>query len=316
MARMLALIVVIGWSAMARSDPALVIEPAAPPPIADPRAAKAPADPTQQAVYICPMDPDVRSDRAGKCRRCGMALITGVAEPAEFHLDVTSLPQSPEPGRPAVLQYAVHDPWKNRPVGSFNLVHEKLFHTFVVSQDLEFFVHGHPSLIADGLFQFPLTFPKPGVYRVLGDFYPVGSLPQLSSETVIVPGEPPAPVTLGRDYSPKDGANLHVSLETIPDQPTATNRAQLRFVVKGEHPLEKYLGAWGHMLVASNDLIDMMHEHPFLADGGPRVEYEVVFPRAGAYRVWVQFQSAGVVNTVRFDIPVAAGPPTDEPPAP
>ena len=90
---------------------------------------------------------------------------------------------------------------------------------------------------------------------------------------MIVPGEPPAPVTLGRDYSPKDGPNLHVSMETIPDRPFATTRTQLRFVVNGEKPLEKYLGAWGHMLIASNDLIDMMHEHPFLADGGPRVEY-------------------------------------------
>jgi hypothetical protein len=304
-ARTLALIVVLGWSAMARSDPTLVIEPASAVPVAD---SKAPVDPTQQPVYICPMDPDVRSDRAGKCRRCGMTLVTGVPEPAEFHVDVTSLPASPAPGRPAVLQYAVHDPWKNRPVASFNTVHDKLFHTFVVSQDLEFFVHGHPTFIADGLFQFPLTFPKPGVYRVLADFYPLGSLPQLASETVIVPGDPPAPVTLSRDYSTKEGSNLQVSFETVPAQPTATNRTQMRFVVNGEHSLEKYLGAWGHMLVASNDLIDMMHEHPFLADGGPRVEYEVVFPRPGAYRVWVQFQSAGVVNTVHFDVPVAPAP--------
>ena len=177
-------------------------------------------------------------------------------------------------------------------------MHEKLFHTFVVSQDLEFFVHGHPTLVADGLFQFPLTFPKPGIYRVLGDFYPLGGLPQLSSETVIVPGEPPPPVTLGRDYSPKDGPNLHVSLETIPAHRSRPRARSCASSSKGEKPLEKYLGAWGHMLIASNDLIDMMHEHPFLADGGPRVEYEVVFPRAGAYRIWVQFQSAGVVNTV------------------
>ena len=56
-----------------------------------------------------------------------MTLVTGVPEPVEFHVDVVSLPAaSPQPGRPAVLQYAVHDPWKNRPV----------------SQDLEFFVPG------------------------------------------------------------------------------------------------------------------------------------------------------------------------------
>ena len=171
LARTVALIAVLGWSAMARSDPAIVVEPTSNEPVAD---SKAPADPTQRLVYMCPMDPDVHSDRAGKCRRCGMTLVTGVPEPVEFHVDVAAIPQSPQPGRPAVLQYAVHDPWKNRPVPQFNLVHEKLFHTFVVSQDLEFFVHGHPSLVANGLFQFPLTFPKPGMYRVLGDFYPLG----------------------------------------------------------------------------------------------------------------------------------------------
>jgi hypothetical protein len=303
----LVLVVVLGCSAAARSDPAGRFKPIVVAPVAD---SAAPVDPTQAAIYVCPMDPDVRSDRAGKCRRCGMALVTGVPEPVEFHVDVTTFPAAPQAGRPAVLQYAVHDPWKGRPVPSFNLVHEKLFHTFVVSEDLQFFVHGHPSLVVDGVFQYPITFPKPGMYRVLGDFYPLGGLPQLSSETVIVPGEPPAPVTLGRDYSPKDGPNLHVSLETIPAEPVATARTQLRFVVEGAHPLEKYLGAWGHMLIASNDLIDMMHEHPFLADGGPRVEYEVVFPRPGTYRVWTQFQSAGVVNTATFDVPVVA-PPSD-----
>jgi hypothetical protein len=31
------------------------------------------------------------------------------------------------------------------------------------------------------------------------------------------------------------------------------------------------------MLVASSDLIDMIHEHPFIADGGPQVQFNVVF---------------------------------------
>jgi hypothetical protein len=30
----------------------------------------------------------------------------------------------------------------------------------------------------------------------------------------------------------------------------------------------------------------------------------VVFPRPGVYRVWVQFQSDGIINTARFDVPV------------
>ena len=57
------------------------------------------------------------------------------------------------------------------------------------------------------------------------------------------------------------------------------------------------------MLVASDDLIDMIHTHPFIADGGPEVQFNIVFPRPKhAYRIWVQFQRAGVVNTAHFDV--------------
>jgi hypothetical protein len=69
---------------------------------------------------------------------------------------------------------------------------------------------------------------------------------------------------------------------------------------------EKYLGAWGHLLAASDDLIDMVHQHPLFVDGASEVQFNMVFPRSQAYRVWVQFQRNGVVNTVHFDIPVKA----------
>jgi hypothetical protein len=269
---------------------------------ADPSAQ--PPDPSQGVVYICPMDPDVRSHNAGVCRRCGMTLVTGIPDPVEFHLDLSVFPETPAPGRMAVLQFFVRDPWKDRPVSGFNVVHQRFFHAFVVSEDLEFFEHGHPSFVADGVFQYPITLPKAGVFRVLGDYYPAGATPQLTSDTIIVPGTPPAPVQLTRDYADKTAKNLRVSFSTIPEQPVATARTQMRLSIDAKAGLERYLGAWAHMLVASNDLIDMMHEHPLLADGGPQMEFEVVFPRPGVYRVWIQLQSDNTVNTVHFDVPV------------
>ena len=262
-------------------------------------------DPAQGLVYICPMDPDVRSYEKGACRRCGMTLVAGVPDPAEFHLDARVFPVDPLPMKTTVLQFLVHDPWKDRPVSTYNVLHERLFHAFVVSEDLEFFEHGHPTLVADGTFQYPIIFPRSGMFRVLSDFYPVGATPQLTTTTVLVPGDDQQPPHLDRDYSSKSGQNMHVSLITIPENPVAGNRTQLRLTLDDGGSLEQYLGAWGHMLVASADLIDMMHEHPYWADGGPQLEFHVVFPRPQTYRVWVQLQKHGVVNTVHFDVPVA-----------
>ena len=53
---------------------------------------------------------------------------------------------------------------------------------------------------------------------------------------------------------------------TIPEQAVAGMRTQLRFTIDPADGLEKYLGAWAHMLAASDDLIDMMHAAPFRVD--------------------------------------------------
>jgi hypothetical protein len=255
-------------------------------------------------VYICPMDPDVRSHTPGTCPRCGMKLAAGIPDPVEFHMDVKVTPRPPQPGQKVDVAFSVHDPWKDRPVVNFQVVHEKIFHMFVVSQDLQFFLHEHPTLMPDGDFHYQLAFPKPGMYRVIGDFYPDGATPQLLPRTVFVPGKPPEPARLTRDYAPKDTENMQVELVTEPAEPIAGMNTQMYFRIKPGEGLEKLLGAWGHMLVASDDLIDLVHTHPFIADGGPQVQFNMVFPRVRNYRVWVQFQRKGMVNTAHFDIPV------------
>jgi hypothetical protein len=259
----------------------------------------------QDKVYICPMDPDVRSNREGVCSRCGMKLVAGLPDPVEYPLDLSITPHKLAVGQKATLDFVVRDPWKNRPVTSFQIVHEQLFHLFVVSQDMQFFVHDHPRFQPDGNFVYDLAFPKPGMYRVLGDFYPDGATPQLITKTVIVPGVAPAPTKLLRDYSTKNAENLQVELTTDPPQPISGQKTQIYFRLKPAEGLEKYLGAWAHMLAGSDDLIDLIHTHPIIADGGPQVQFSLVFPRARAYRIWVQFQRQGVVNTAHFDIPVS-----------
>ena len=263
-----------------------------------------PVAPPANIVWFCPMDKDIRSNQEGFCSRCGMKLVSWLPEPVAYHLDLSVTPRPAKVGEKAHLRFSIHDPWKNLPVKNFQLVHEKLLHMFVVSQDLQVFVHDHPTLGIDGDFHYDYMFPKGGMYRVLGDFYPEGATPQLIPTTVIVPGTIPKPAALKRDYSAKDAENIQVGLLTEPPQPIAGEKTQMHFTLKPGDGIERYLGAWGHALAASDDLIDLIHEHPFIADGGPQIQFNIVFPRARMYRVWVQFQRNGVVNTVHFDVPV------------
>ena len=85
-----------------------------------PASADAVASPTPQPsatlAYVCPMDRDIRSNGPGKCPRCGMALVAGIPDPTEYHLD---LDRHAEAGhsrtRQVRLTFEVFDPWKDRP---------------------------------------------------------------------------------------------------------------------------------------------------------------------------------------------------------
>lgn len=258
----------------------------------------------QDLVYQCPMDPDIRSNKEGVCSRCGMKLRAGIPEPIEFPVNLALMPKAPRPGAKTQLEFSVRDPQNGKQIEHFEIVHEKLFHMFVISRDMKFFVHDHPVFGDDGKFRYDIAFPRSGMYRILSDFYPEGATPQLIAKTVIVPGEAQPAPNLTRDYATKQTENMHVSITTDPPQPLAGQKTMIHFHLDPADGIEKYIGAWGHMLAASDDLIDLMHTHPFIADGGPDMQFNVYFPRERMYRIWVQFQRKGVVNTAQFDIPV------------
>jgi len=268
-------------------------------------AAAAPQPPQD---YVCPMDADVRSAGPSSCPRCGMKLVLHLPDPAEFPVAVKASPRAAKAGEPVELAFEVTDPHTGRRATKFEVVHERLFHLFVISADLQFFAHEHPQFGPDGLFRWNGTLPKPGLYRLVSDFYPAGATPQMTARTFLTAGYQPSihRPTLSPDLSPQNGENIHVELRTEPAQPLAGQKTLLFFKVTPAEGLEPYLGAWGHLLAASDDLVDTIHTHPFIASGGPDTQFNIIFPREAMYRIWVQFQRQGKVNTVSFTIPVTA----------
>ena len=84
--------------------------------------------------------------------------------------------------------------------------------------------------------------------------------------------------------------------------------------------LQTYLGAFGHTLIMSEDMVDYVHSHsldilnagdedsepvfliPPGADleairGGPEVVFDGLMPRPGRYRAWTQFRRGDALHT-------------------
>ena len=276
---------------------------------ARPRAAQ---DAARQGPAWCPMHPDVRGAAGERCGLCGMALVPRPADLDPYWLDLADGTPAPVAGRPSRLRFVIREPHGGAPVRSFALLHERLMHLFVVGHDLAFFAHVHPEIAPDGTFEQSVTLPRAGAYRLIADFAPEGAAPQLLQKTIVTAGYrgslragAPPPV----DVSAKTVEDVRVTLAA--SEPIAGREQLITFEVadastgKPVTDLEPFLGAPGHLLFVGSDLLTAAHSHPVVeisTAAGPEVVFQVLFPRAGVYRLWVQFQRRGRVLTAPFTV--------------
>ena len=277
--------------------------------------------------YTCLMHREVHAAEAGVCPKCGMTLVT--VDPSvrgEYKFLVTSVPQAPRPGESVQLRFTVTNPQSGEPVKDYLVVHEKLFHLFIVSQDLSEYQHIHPKLETDGTFSVETILPRAGSYKIHADFFPVGGLPQIIHRDLMTAGYTPAKASGLPALAPdaafvKTTDGLRITLE--PGGPLVAGTLipltyRLADARTGEpvRDLEPYLGAWGHTLILNADQSQYLHTHPaeMLPSGakwanlrgGPNVDFKTMFPAAGDYRIWTQFQRGGKVSTVVFTVRIAA----------
>jgi hypothetical protein len=275
-------------------------------------------------MYLCPMHPEIVKAAAGRCPKCGMLLVKGDPyDSAEYDLSVETTPAAPRAGEPFRMRFTAAHPSTGAPVTQYETVHDKRYHLFVVSQDLEFFAHLHPDQHDDGSLTIGLTLPSAGYYKVISDFLPTGGTPQVIARPLVIAGadrdlRASAAHLIPDRAREKTVDGTRVALRIEPREPIGGREVTLRFVFADAsdgapvRDLEAYLAAWGHTVVLSEDTLDYVHGHPVeiappRADrkGGPEITFKALFPRPGPYRMWTQFKREGTVSTVTFTIDVA-----------
>ena len=147
---------------------------------------------------------------------------------------------------------------------------------------------------------------------LIADFLPGGGYPQMVHRAIVTPGFRASPfgtVALQEDVAEKaaNGMRVQMTVEPARGRPAAI----LRFRLMDEAgsavtDLEQYLGSAGHLLVVSPDLTHSIHAHPEALGSGPELAFDVEFPEAGIYKLWVQMQRRGKVSAVPFVVRIGS----------
>jgi YHS domain-containing protein len=240
--------------------------------------------------------------------------------------------ENPVAGTPVALEIAVRYAKSGELVRNFELVHERLLHLIMTTEDMSWFEHQHPKRGEDGLFRLTWTFPRPGRYRLYADFTPADGDNQVKPLTLAVGGGPEKHVPLKADRKlSRMVGDLRFELSIQGGPLRVEQPALLTYRVEdgGGRPLrdlQPFIGAMGHVLAISRDGKEVIHTHaiqsvsqpamggekePFrvtqamVTEKGPAFSFKLTLPTSGLYRVWAQFMRSNRVYTVPFTFDVA-----------
>jgi hypothetical protein len=290
-----------------------------------------PAAELEASAFVCPMHPDYTLDIPGMCPRCGMSLVRATPyDVRDYDLEFSTVPRVVKAAEKATWRFRVRHPGSGDVISRFEPVHERQYHLFVVSQDMEYFQHLHPELQADGTWTIDITLPKAGYYKVLSDFLPSGGSSQFIARPLVTAGfagdlAEGGALLRADATSVKVVGDIRATVSYDPAPFTAGLYGHLTFQLSDTTTgrpitdLQTYLGAFGHTLIMSEDMVDYVHAHPldivpgsdednpqFVippgADldklrGGPEVTFDGLMPKPGHYRAWTQFRRNDAVHT-------------------
>jgi hypothetical protein len=181
-------------------------------------------------------------------------------------------------------------------VRDFDVEHTKKMHLIIARRDLTGFQHLHPEQAPDGTWTTDVRLPEAGSYRLFADFSHEGEARTLATD-LRVDGPTDLEALPAPSATAVSDGGYDVRLDAGNARPG--QEADLRFTItKDGEPVktERYLGAGGHLVALREGDLAFLHVHP--TDDGP--SFAATFPTEGRYRLFLQFQHEGRVQTVAF----------------
>lgn len=222
------------------------------------------------------------------------------------------LAPSPLPaGQPAEFRFQIVGA-DGKPVTVFEPDQTKLMHFYLIRSDLAGFQHIHPTMGGDGTWSAPVQPVDPGSYRAYVSFIARGTsgkaVPLVLGDRATVAGTATTtPLPPASSTAEADGYTL-----TLAGTPMAGMAHTLTATVsKNGQPvtdLQPYLDTYAHLTAFHEGDLAFAHLHPqgrTQGDhGGPTLSFDAKLPTPGNWRLFVQFQTGGLLHTAAVTLSV------------
>ncbi|AVH68193.1 hypothetical protein [Nostoc sp. 'Peltigera membranacea cyanobiont' N6] len=194
-------------------------------------------------------------------------------------------------------------------IAKFDIFQEKLMHLILVSDDLQFFSHLHPTYKENGQFEVAARFPQAGGYTFFSDYKPAGQAEQVSVLKTQVTGNSIASPEIDLNRNKKFNntkVNLAVSEPTVKVGKEVTIMFKLEDTFNNQPltDLQPYLGERGHLVILRQSTLlkaeDYIHAHALKDAPVGQVHFMASFPQPGKYKLWGQFNRNGKIVTADF----------------
>lgn len=176
----------------------------------------------------------------------------------------------------------------------------------ITSSDLSYFHHGYATKDSAGIYDITAMLPHAGEYLIIADYKAEGLPQQADSFHINVQGSTPKPVnyTSPRLICNVDGYTVQLlSKKLLPN----TQAMVIMKIFKDGKPvlpetLQPYLGEETHMVCINTQTKEYLHAQ---SKSDPMSYWYLAnFPKAGMYRVWIEFMSNNKVHLADFVIAV------------
>lgn len=198
---------------------------------------------------------------------------------------------------------------KGKAIEKFDRFQEEFMHLILVSDDLQFFSHLHPTYKGNGRFEIKTKFPQPGNYTFFSDYKPAGKSEQISVLKTQVPGKNRL-ISIKNFSHAKTFANTNVELMFSTPAVKTGEEVTVMFHLEDSannqpiEDLQPYLGEAGHLVILQQSPVlseaNYIHAHALKGTLPGKIHFLTRFPKPGMYKLWGQFKRNGEIITADF----------------